>query len=149
MLIQSASGGVGLAAIQVCRIIGAEVNHIRFRVEYMLTIVQAYCTVEVTSQVEYLIELGVPEDRIFYLQDPSLVRNIHKATYGRGADIVLNTSGDCFHTSWQCVARFAIMIDLAKYSRTERPASPVNENRMFAAVDLGQISQQRPEIIQG
>ena len=82
MLIHSASGGVGSAAIQISQILGAKI----------------YVTVGSDEKAESLGETyGIPRNRISSLYDASYVRGIMDATGERGVDLLLNTlSGDLF-----------------------------------------------------
>lgn len=98
------------------------------------------------------MQLGIPKQRIFSLQDSTFAQSLLVATEDRGVDVVLNSLiGDLLHASWQCVAEFGMMVDLGKHSINRgRLGIDFSEgNRAFAAVDLGQISAKRPEIIQG
>lgn len=61
LLIHSAAGGVGIAAIHVARWLGADI----------------YCTVGSPAKVDFLEkELGVPRQRIFHSRDDSFVDDI-------------------------------------------------------------------------
>ncbi|KAL4904450.1 hypothetical protein BDW74DRAFT_179029 [Aspergillus multicolor] len=136
VLIHSACGGIGLAAIQVCRMIGAEI----------------YCTVGSESKVKYLIDMGIPRDRIFCSRDNTFLPGILAATGGRGVDIVLNSlSGELLHVSWKCVAEFGTMVELGKrdfIGKGQLAMEAFEANRTFAGVDLGLICERRPDIIE-
>ncbi|KAJ5740228.1 pyridoxal phosphate-dependent transferase [Penicillium malachiteum] len=90
VLIHSACGGVGLAAIQICRQIGAVI----------------YAAVGSEEKAEYLVKhWGIPRNHIFSSRNPSFLPGIKDQTAGRGADVVLNSlSGDLIRASWMCVA---------------------------------------------
>ena len=92
LLIHSAAGGLGIAAIHVARWLGAEI----------------YATTGNDKKVEFLTsELGVPRERIFNSRDDSFASDIMRVTNGAGVDVVLNSlSGDLLHASWKCVAEF-------------------------------------------
>lgn len=92
LLIHSAAGGLGIAAIHVARWLGAEI----------------YVTTGTDKKVEFLVsELGVPRDRIFNSRDDSFASDIMRVTNGVGVDVVLNSlSGDLLHASWKCVASY-------------------------------------------
>ncbi|PTU17930.1 hypothetical protein P175DRAFT_0486784 [Aspergillus ochraceoroseus IBT 24754] len=137
VLIHSACGGIGLAAIQVCRFVGAEI----------------YCTVGSERKVQYLMEeLGIPRDRIFHSRDNTFQRDVLAATNGRGVDVVLNSlSGELLHASWKCVASFGIMVELGKrdfIGKANLAMDIFESNRTFAGVDFAQICRERPEITQ-
>ncbi|KAL4915475.1 hypothetical protein BDW62DRAFT_124830 [Aspergillus aurantiobrunneus] len=136
VLLHSACSAIGLAAIQICRIIGAEV----------------YCTVRNDEELDFLGRLGIPKQRIFDIHTSAFARRLLAATEGCGVDVVLNSlSGDLLHASWQCVAEFGILVDLVKRSpkKMQLAIDVTGGNRAFSAVDLAHISARRPEVIQG
>lgn len=92
LLIHSAAGGLGIAAIHVARWLGAEI----------------YVTTGTDKKVEFLVtELGVPRERIFNSRDDSFASDIMRVTNNAGVDVVLNSlSGDLLHASWKCVAEY-------------------------------------------
>ncbi|KAK2756138.1 Type I Iterative PKS [Arachnomyces sp. PD_36] len=137
ILIHSACGGVGLASIRVCQIIGAEI----------------YVTVGTDEKVQYLMEtFGLPENRIFNSRDTSFHPALMRETNGRGVDVVLNSlSGKLLHASWECVAPFGRMIELGKrdfLTHGKLSMSPFISNRAFFGVDLLQITQESPLILE-
>ncbi|WP_431781877.1 SDR family NAD(P)-dependent oxidoreductase [Streptomyces chumphonensis] len=74
VLIHAATGGVGLAALQLARHLGAEV----------------YATAS-PAKWGTLRELGVPEERIASSRSLDFEERIREATAGRGVDVVLNS----------------------------------------------------------
>ncbi|KAK6827594.1 hypothetical protein PG987_010935 [Apiospora arundinis] len=125
VLIHSAAGGVGIAAIHLARWIGADF----------------YCTVGSPAKVEFLTnELGVPRERIFQSRDDSFVDDVMRATEGRGVDVVLNSlSGELLHASWKCVGSYGCMVDIGKrdfLGRGRLAMNPFAGNRAFFGVDL-------------
>ena len=133
VLIHSACGGVGLAAIQVCQMLGAEV----------------YLTVGSARKVDYLVEnYGVPRRRIFNSRDASFVEGVMRETKGRGVDLVLNSlSGELLHESWKCVAAYGAMLELGK--RDIMGSGRLNMalfegNRSYHGIDLSQYGLERP-----
>ncbi|KAL7940024.1 polyketide synthase [Trichoderma barbatum] len=134
LLIHSACGGVGLAAIQIAQMLGAEI----------------YCTVSSEEKINYLTNnFNIPRSKIFNSRDSSFLHNIMRATNGRGVDVVLNSlSGDLLHASWKCVAEFGVMIEIGKRDfrrRAKLAMEAFEQNRTFVGLDLWQVSQQRPE----
>ena len=128
ILIHSAAGGVGIAAIHVARWIGLDI----------------YCTVGSPAKVDFLVkELGVPRDRIFESHDDSFVADIMRCTDGKGVDLVLNSlSGELLHASWKCVAEYGCMIDIGKrdfLGRGRLAMNPFVGNRAFFGVDLAHM----------
>ena len=102
LLIHSAAGGLGIAAIHVARWLGAEI----------------YVTTGTDKKVEFLVsELGVPRERIFNSRDDSFASDIMRVTNGAGVDVVLNSlSGDLLHASWKCVAAYGTYSGVSLYS---------------------------------
>ncbi|KAJ5566490.1 hypothetical protein N7535_008128 [Penicillium sp. DV-2018c] len=136
ILIHSACGGVGLAALQVCQAIGAEI----------------YATVGNDIKVAHLMEhFGIPRERIFNSRNTSFQPDLMRVTNGRGVDVVLNSlSGNLLHASWECVAKFGRMIELGKrdfISHGMLNMSLFEANRSFFGVDLAQVCKDTPEIL--
>ncbi|KGO38831.1 Acyl transferase/acyl hydrolase/lysophospholipase [Penicillium expansum] len=134
VLIHSATGGVGHAAIQICRMLGAEI----------------YVTVGSDAKVEYLMSnFDVPRDHIFHSHDASFATKLMQVTKTRGVDIVLNSlSGELLHASWDCVAEFGKMIELGKKDGTEFGKLQMNNfllNRSYCCVDMTHLAQLRPQ----
>lgn len=133
VLVHSACGGVGLAALQVSKMLGAEI----------------YATVGSEKKVEYLVsEFGVPRSRIFNSRDASFVEGIMRETKGRGVDLVLNSlSGELLHESWRCVAKFGIMVELGlrdSMGSGRLNMLPFAENRSYHGVNLSEF-RDRPK----
>jgi NADPH:quinone reductase-like Zn-dependent oxidoreductase len=98
------------------------------------------------------VQLGIPKQRILSLRDGTFAQSLLVITEDRGVDVVLNSlTGGLLHASWQCVAEFGMMVDLAEHSRSRGQLGiDFSEAiRAFVAVDIAQISAKRPEIIQG
>ncbi|KAK2038839.1 KR domain-containing protein [Colletotrichum somersetense] len=133
VLIHSACGGVGLAAIQICKMVGAEI----------------YCTVGSDEKIRHLGEFyGIPRDRIFNSRDLSFLPDVLRATEGRGVDVVLNSlSGELLHASWDCVAAFGKMIEIGKrdlIGNGNLALNPFVHNRSYHGVDLGHLIEIKP-----
>ncbi|RYP26873.1 hypothetical protein DL766_006584 [Monosporascus sp. MC13-8B] len=137
VLIHSACGGVGLTAIQVCRMLGAEM----------------YLTVGSRRKIEYLVErYGIPRSRIFNSRDASFVEGVMRETSGRGVDLVLNSlSGDLLHESWKCVAKYGAMLELGKrdiMGSGRLDMLGFRENRSYHGIDLSHLGMERLEELQ-
>ncbi|XP_044724176.1 polyketide synthase dehydratase domain-containing protein [Hirsutella rhossiliensis] len=137
ILIHSACGGVGLAALQVCRMLELEI----------------YCTTGSDEKVQYLVvNCGTPRDKIFSSRDTSFLGGVLRATDGRGVDVVLNSrSGDLLHASWQCVAKHGKMVEIGKsdlIGHGSLALHPFLENRSFHGVDRDLLKNDRPDLIQ-
>ena len=133
ILIHSACGGVGLAAIQVCRMLGATI----------------YCTVSSEEKVKFLVEdIGIPRRHIFDSRSRSFLTDVMRVTNGAGVDLVLNSlSGDLLHASWECVAQFGKMIEIGKrdlIANGRISLNPFAENRSFHGIELAHLLNHRP-----
>ncbi|OQD86541.1 hypothetical protein PENANT_c007G06237 [Penicillium antarcticum] len=138
VLIHSACGGVGLAAISICQLIGAEI----------------FATVGSEEKVQYLIEhFGISRNRIFNSRSAEFLPAILRETNGRGVDLVLNSlAGKLLHASWECVASFGRMIELGKrdfLTNGVMSMTPFGKNRAFFGVDLVQLGDETPQVFDG
>ncbi|KAL2875906.1 hypothetical protein SGCOL_008902 [Colletotrichum sp. CLE4] len=134
VLIHSACGGVGLAAIQICKMVGADI----------------YCTVGSDEKVQYLESTyGIPRERILNSRNDSFLGAIQELTGGRGVDVVLNSlSGELLHASWNCVAEFGKMIEIGKRDLIGNGKLALNVfelNRSYHGVDLGHLIELKPK----
>lgn len=127
-LIHSACGGVGLAAVQVCQMVGAEV----------------YCTVGSEEKVRFLMDnFGIPRNRIFHSRDKSFVDGVMRETGGAGMDIILNSlSGELLHATWSCVAEFGTLVEIGKrdlIGGAKLDMNPFLANRSYCCIDIDQL----------
>lgn len=141
VLVHSAAGGVGLAAIQVARHLGVPAKNI-------------YATAGSDEKRAFLTEkCGLPPSQIFTSRDDSFVDGLMAATGGRGADIVLNSlSGDLLHASWACAAPGGTLVELGKRDIVAAGGrrlamAPFDDNRSFVAVDMARLAVQDPAAV--
>ncbi|PHH63653.1 hypothetical protein CDD81_5634 [Ophiocordyceps australis] len=135
ILIHSACGGVGMAALQLCRMIQADI----------------YVTVGNEDKVNHLVDAHqVPRDRIFNSRNTSFVKDIMRATGGRGVDLVLNSlSGELLYASWSCVAPGGKMLELGKRdlrARGHLSLELFEDNRSFHGIFMPGLYVQRPSL---
>lgn len=138
VLVHSACGGVGIAALNICKMMGAEI----------------YATVGNAEKVQYLMEnFGIPREHLFNSRDSSFYEQLMEATNGRGADLVLNSlSGELLHTSWKCVAPFGKMLEIGKrdfIGRGQLGMDIFESNRSFHGIDMSQMAVERPDMCKG
>ncbi|KAJ5993473.1 kinase subdomain-containing protein [Penicillium sp. IBT 35674x] len=136
VLIHSACGGVGLASIQICQNIGAEI----------------FATVGSEEKAQYLVtNFGIPRNHIFNSRKNTFLPDILRETNGRGADIVLNSlAGELLHTSWECVANRGKMIELGKrdfLTNGTLSMVPFLKNRAFYGVDILSLTEESPQFV--
>ncbi|KAI1125068.1 polyketide synthase [Nemania abortiva] len=98
ILVHSAAGGFGQAAIQLAQRNGAEV----------------FVTAGTREKREFLHKAyGIPRSHIFSSRDSSFAEGVRSLTRSRGVDVVLNClSGDSAIASWDCVAPFGRFVEL-------------------------------------
>ena len=135
MLIHSACGGVGLAAVQVAQMVEAEV----------------YVTVGSKEKVQHIIEtFNIPKNRIFNSREDSFVERVLHETQRQGVDLVLNSlSGELLHASWQCVAPFGKLVEIGKRDLIgfgKLDMNPFLANRSYCCVDVDAF-RERPMLI--
>ena len=132
VLLHSASGGVGLAAIQVARWLGAEV----------------YATAGSDAKRDHLRSLGV--EHIFDSRSLYFADDIKKVTGGKGVDVILNfLSGEAQEKSVSLLAPFGRFIEIGKRDIDENRGlglRPFNRNLMFAAVDIDRMLAEKPAL---
>ncbi len=136
VLIHAAAGGVGQAAIMLCRWIGAEV----------------FATVGSPAKKAFLMKTyGIPEDHIFYSRDISFAKGVKRATGGRGVDVVLNSlAGDVLRATWECIAHFGRFIEIGKrdiLANSGLDMAVFEHNALFASVDLTVVAMERPLVM--
>ncbi|PYI11208.1 putative polyketide synthase [Aspergillus sclerotiicarbonarius CBS 121057] len=137
VLIHSAAGGVGIAALHVARWLGLEI----------------YVTVGNDEKVNFLMEkFQLPRNRIFDSRSESFLHDIMTATNGIGVDAVLNSSsGELLHASWKCVAPNGCMLEIGKRDLVNRgllDMSQFEANRSYFGVYLTHlVLTNRPAIV--
>jgi acyl transferase domain-containing protein/threonine dehydrogenase-like Zn-dependent dehydrogenase len=135
VLVHGATGGVGLAAIELAKWIGAEVIG----------------TAGSDEKRNHLRSLGIT--RVTTSRDVSFADDVMAWTEGRGVDVVLNFSpGELMTKSLACLAPFGRFIEIGKMSfEQDAPLNlrPFNENLLYASVDADRLMESRPEYIAG
>lgn len=137
VLIQSATGGVGLAAIQVARMCGAEI----------------YATVGTTNKKAKLLEmnLGIAEDHIFGSREASSTTALLQLTSGKGVDVILSSArGEMMHEYWRCIAPCGRFVEIGRTEILDNGKLNLDvfrRNATFASFDLEVLSNTRPDII--
>jgi NADPH:quinone reductase-like Zn-dependent oxidoreductase/2-polyprenyl-3-methyl-5-hydroxy-6-metoxy-1,4-benzoquinol methylase len=137
VLIHSAAGGVGIAAIQIAKMVSAEI----------------YCTVSSEEKIQYLMtQFDIPRDHIYNSRDTSFLPAVLEKTGGRGVDVVLNSlSGELLHTSWKCVAEFGTFVEIGRRDFIGQGTLAMElfeSNRSFVGFDLLLFSTERPQAIE-
>ena len=131
VLIHSATGGLGLAAIGVARLLGADV----------------LATAGTAAKREYLRELGI--GAVFDSRGLDWVEEVSAATGGRGVDVVLNSlPGAAIALGMQSLAEDGRFVEVGKRDIHGGGALALGDfatAASFAAVDLTGLLRRRPE----
>ncbi|KAF3012563.1 t1pks [Neopestalotiopsis sp. 37M] len=137
VLIHSAAGGVGIAAILVAKMRRATI----------------YATVSSQEKRQFLIDsLGIQNENIFDSRSTSFATEIMSKTGGKGVDVALNSlSGELLHATWSCVAKWGTMVEIGKrdlLGSAKLDMKPFSDNRTYCSVDIDQMAKERPRVIE-
>jgi len=132
VLIHSAAGGVGGAAIQLVHRAGAQV----------------IATAGTSEKREHLRQMGV--EHVFDSRSLDFANDVMQATEGRGVDIVLNSLTGRFITqSLKCLAPFGRFVEIGKsdiYRNTKLGLERLGENISYFAVDVDRLAVHQPDL---
>ncbi len=132
VLIHSAAGGVGGAAIQLAQRAGANV----------------IATAGTKEKRAYLRQLGV--EHVFDSRSLDFYNRVKEVTDGRGVDVVLNSlTGRFIAQSLKCLAPFGRFIEIGKadiYRNNKLNLERLGENISYFVVDVDRLAAQKPEL---
>ncbi|MEO8693818.1 MAG: type I polyketide synthase [Acidimicrobiales bacterium] len=135
VLIHSATGGVGLAALQLCRRAGAQV----------------FATAGNPQKRDYLRSLGV--DHVFDSRSLDFADEILSLTDGRGVDVVLNSlAGEAIAAGLRALAPRGRFIEIGKrdvYANRSIGLAPFMKNLSLFVVDLARMTDEDPAYVAG
>ncbi len=133
VLIHAGAGGVGLAALQIAKALGARV----------------FATAGSPDKRALLSALGA--EAVFDSRRLDFADAVLEATEGRGVEVVLNSlSGPALRRSVACLAPFGRFVELGKrdfLEDTRLGLAALGGNRAFLSVDLDALAAARPEAI--
>ena len=131
VLIHSAAGGLGLAAIQIARLLGATI----------LT------TAGTAEKRDYLRSLGI--QHVMDSRSLSFIDEVQAATQGRGVDVILNTlAGEALLQSFRLLAPYGRFIELGKQDIVKNnglPMATFNRNITFTSIDFDRMYAEIPD----
>ncbi|KAI0843956.1 hypothetical protein F5Y00DRAFT_256398 [Daldinia vernicosa] len=140
VLIQSATGGLGLAAIQLARAKGAEV----------------FAMVGTVEKADFLIrEMKLPESHVIAVASrdsaSALDKKLARMTpHGRGFDIILSTArGDVLHASIEALAPLGHLVDVGRTDVQESKALGMElfgKSANFSSFDLSLVLDADPAL---
>ncbi|WP_413805412.1 SDR family NAD(P)-dependent oxidoreductase [Streptomyces sp. OE57] len=130
VLIHSATGGTGLAAIAVARLLGAEV----------------LATAGSEEKRRFLRGMGIA--RVMDSRSLDFRDEVMAATGGEGVDVVLNSlSGAAIRAGLECLRPFGRFVELGVrdiLSDAPLGLAPLRHNITFSTVDLRELQLERP-----
>ena len=133
LLVHAASGGVGIAALEIARMVGAEV----------------FATAGSPAKRAYLESLGVKH--VMDSRTLDFADEVRERTGGRGVDVVLNSlTGEALERGMACLAAYGRFIELGKadiYGAHRLDLSPFRRNLALFSVDLDRLSFDRKELV--
>ena len=132
VLIHTASGGVGLAAIQYAKQRGAVV------------------TATAGSEVKRAFLRLAGADCVLDSRDLAFCDAVREFTEGQGVDIVLNSlSGEAMERSLEVLKPFGRFLELGKrdfYLNRRLHLRPLRQNISYFAIDIDQLPVRRPDL---
>jgi acyl transferase domain-containing protein/NADPH:quinone reductase-like Zn-dependent oxidoreductase/acyl carrier protein len=132
ILIHGAAGGVGIAAIQLAQLAGAEI----------------FGTAGSEAKREFLRLLGV--DHVLDSRSLAFADEIMERTAGEGVDVVLNSlAGEAMSRSLRVLRPFGRFLELGKrdfYENTRIGLRPFRNNIAYFGIDADQLMLQRPDL---
>ncbi|EXF77788.1 beta-ketoacyl synthase domain-containing protein [Colletotrichum fioriniae PJ7] len=130
LLIHSTPGALGMAAIQVAKVVGAEI----------------FWTTKSSTQALYIRKLyGIPNNRIFSSNTSSFVPAILHQTNGRGVDIVFSTHPESMQETWACLKPFGTMVQVRHGGGRTADTLKSSRNRTLVNIDLEELRVHQPE----
>ncbi len=131
VLIHAAAGGVGMAAVQIARRIGAEV----------------FATAGSAAKHAFLRSLGV--EHIFSSRTANFRERLLELTGGQGVDVVLNSLSDDFISdSFAVLAPGGCFLEIGKRGIwTHEQAAAARPDVRYLPYDLGDVLRDEPERI--
>ncbi|KAF2993299.1 putative PKS-like protein biosynthetic cluster, partial [Neopestalotiopsis sp. 37M] len=136
VLIHSAAGGVGIAAIQLAKFKKADI----------------YVTVGTEDKRKFLADkFGIAPNRMFSSRDTRFAEQIRRETGGRGIDVILNSLiGELLDESWRLTADGGTMVEIGKrdiVNRNRLAMEPFDRNCSYRAIDLSYVRNISDQLI--
>ena len=130
ILIHAATGGVGQAAIQIAKSIGAEI----------------FVTVGSKEKRDFIAKMyDINSSHIFSSRDSSFATNVMAMTQGKGVDVVLNSlAGSLLQESWKCVTFLGRFVEIGKRDiqlNKNLGMDQFSHGTSFSAVDIIHLGQ--------
>ncbi|KAL9031280.1 MAG: hypothetical protein Q9196_000687 [Gyalolechia fulgens] len=135
VLIQSATGGLGLAAVQIAQLKGAEV----------------FATVGSADKAKFLADtMNVPSSHIFSSRSLSDLPQAVRTTRNRGFDVILSTAkGDMLYASVKALAPLGCLVDVGRMDVMDAKTIGLElfqKSANFSSFDLGLVLDSDPVV---
>jgi phthiocerol/phenolphthiocerol synthesis type-I polyketide synthase C len=131
VLIHGGAGGVGIAAIQLAKHLGAEI----------------FATAGTEEKRDFVRLLGA--DHVFDSRSLAFADEVLIATGGVGVDVILNSlAGDAIPRNLRLLRPFGRMLELGKrdfYENSQVGLRPFRNNISYFGIDADQLLAQRPD----
>ncbi|MBR9819790.1 MAG: SDR family NAD(P)-dependent oxidoreductase [Rhodobacteraceae bacterium] len=133
VFIHVATGGVGMAGIQLCQDAGTEI----------------FATAGSPAKRELLAELGA--NHIMDSRSLKFADDVERITSGRGVDVLLNSlPGEYITKGLDIVAPYGRYLEIGKvdvYADSAIGMKALRKNVSFSCLDLAAMGQERPELL--
>lgn len=133
VLIHSATGGVGLAAIQLARSVEATI----------------FATAGSPEKRAYLRELGI--QHVMDSRSLAFAEEVLAQTDDKGVDLVLNSlAGEAIGKGLSVLGPYGRFLEIGKrdiYQNNQLGLEPFKRNLAFFAIDLARVTKERPALI--
>ncbi len=130
VLIHAAAGGVGLAAVQLAQLAGAEI----------------YATAGSPAKRAFLESLGI--EHIMDSRSLAFADVIMEVTGGEGVDVILNSlAGEAIPRGLAILRPYGRFVEIGKrdiYQNSQVGLMPFQKNLSYFAVDLDKMARERP-----
>ncbi|WP_103071996.1 type I polyketide synthase [Aquimarina sediminis] len=133
VLIHNATGGVGLAAINYAKMVGAEI----------------YATAGTEEKRDYLKSIGITH--IYSSRNLDFSKKIMEETEGKGVDVVLSAlPGEMLYQSFSVLAPYGTYLEIGKKDIIDNASLPMkffNKNLSYISIDMDRMLRERQEKI--
>lgn len=133
ILIHNATGGIGLAAINYAKMVGAEI----------------YATANTEEQWDYLKSIGV--EHIYSSKSLDFSKEILKKTKGKGVDVILSAiPKETFYQSLSILSPYGSYLEIGKRDIIDNASIPMrffNKNISYISIDIDRMLKEKQDEI--
>ncbi len=130
VLIHTAAGGVGQAAVQIAQLLGAEI----------------YATAGSPEKREFLRSLGI--EHVMDSRSLAFADQVLEMTNYQGVDVILNSlAGEAISKNLSILGDYGRFLEIGKrdiYENRKLEMRPFQKNLSFFAIDMDRLMRQRP-----